>query len=252
MIEEFKAVYTIWLREVLAFLRDKPRIISSILTPLFFFLVLGTGLGASVKMLTPAFENYEEFIIPGIIGMNVLFSSIGSGLSVIMDREFGFMKEMLIAPVSRVSIVIGKSLGGSTTTVIQSILITIFAMFLGFKLTFIHLLMFLPIIIILSVGIICSGIILACIVKSSESFHLLSNLIVTPMFLLSGAIFPLENLPAWLAFITSINPLSYGVDLIRGAFLNHTSFNPLVSLFVTVIFSVVSVLVASVFFSRRD
>lgn len=248
---EMEAVYTIWLREFKNYLRAKERIIGSLAMPLLWFLIFGMGLGSSISF-TGVDVNYFSFIVPGIIAMSLLFTSLFAGVSVIWDREFGFMKEMLVAPVSRVSIVIGKALGGATTALIQSSFILIIAVAFGWDVSIISLLLFIPLILIISIGFVSLGLTIASLMQSTEGFQLIMNFIVMPMFFLSGALFPLNSLPEWLRLFTYANPMMYGVEILRFVSIGFSSFNPLISLATVVVFSSVMSLLGAYTFSKRE
>ena len=248
---EIEAVYTIWLREFKRYYRAKERIIGSLAMPLLWFLIFGIGLGSSISF-TGVDVNYFSFTVPGIIAMSLLFTSLFSGVSVIWDREFGFLKEMLVAPVSRISIVIGKALGGATTAFIQSLLILIIAVALGWSVSIISLLLLIPLILVISIGFVSLGLTIASLMQSTEGFHLIMNFMVMPMFFLSGALFPLNSLPEWLRLFTYIDPMMYGVEMLRFVSMEFSSFNPLISLATVVVFSSAMSLMAAYTFSRRE
>lgn len=248
---EMEAVYTIWLREFKIYLRAKERIIGSLAMPLLWFLIFGMGLGSSISF-TGVDVNYFSFIVPGIIAMTILFTSLFSGVSVIWDREFGFMKEMLVAPISRTSIVIGKALGGATTTLIQCTLIIVLAVVLGWDISLLNALMLIPLIVIISIGFVSLGITMASIMKSTEGFQMIMNFIVMPMFFLSGALFPINSLPKWLRVITYVDPMMYGVEALRFISTGFSSFNILISFVFIILFSSAMSLLGAYTFSRRE
>jgi len=211
-MSEFTALKVLWKRELLRFIRAKSRIVGSLGMPLFFLLFLGTGLSSSFSQ-----GNYMEFIAPGIIGMVLMFSSIASGLTVIMDRQFGFLKEILVAPVSRLVIVLGKTFGGATTSILQAALIMLLMPFLGVTFNATGFLTALLFMILISLSFVALGIAIASKMEDMHGFQLVMNFLVMPLFFLSGALFPLNNLPGWLKTLTLIDPLTYGVDGLRGA-----------------------------------
>lgn len=213
-MSELKKIYAIWRREVTRFWREKSRIVSSIITPLLWLLIFGTGMRL-VDM--PGVQNYQSFIFPGIVGMTLLFTSVWSGISVIWDREFGFLKEILVAPVSRSSIVIGKALGGGTSALLQGFILLPLSFLVGVHLTPCSFLLLLPLMILISVGLVCIGLMIASLIESMEGFNLIMALVVMPMFFLSGALFPLTSSPDWLKWLSYIDPLTYGVDVLRWA-----------------------------------
>jgi ABC-2 type transport system permease protein len=209
------AIYTLWLREIKKYFRSKPRIIGSLGQPILFLVALGFGLG-------PVFQkagegNYIQFLVPGIISMSILFTAVFSGISVIWDRQFGFLKETLVAPVSRWEIMLGRTLGGATVAFLQGLIVFGLSFFAGFKLSGISMLplafMFMFLIALLFTAI---GLAIASLLQDMQGFQLIMNFLVMPTFFLSGALFPMDNLPKVLETIVRFNPLAYGVDGIRG------------------------------------
>lgn len=210
-----QTVYTMWLREMLRFWRSKSRIIGSIATPLFFLVFLGAGFSSSFQV-----EGGKQFdpsyLAPGLIGMVVLFSSMMGGVSIIWDREFGFLKEILIAPVSRFFVALGKAVGGVTTSVIQGILILIIARLMGIEYdSFSGVLAAIVIMFISGIGFIGLGIAVASRIDSHEGFQMVMSFLTMPLVLLSGAFFPISKLPAWMTVLVYANPLTYGVEALR-------------------------------------
>jgi ABC-2 type transport system permease protein len=200
-------------REFKKFVREKSRLFSTIARPLIWLFLVGGGLNHIVPERNGM--NYLQFFFPGIIGMTILFSSIFSAISIIWDKEFGYMKEMLVAPVSRTSIVIGKALSGTVVSTIQAGIILMLYPVLGITLTPLQVAGALVAGFILSFTISAVGIVIATFYDSFESFSVIMNFIVMPMFFLSGAMYPVSNLPVVLKFLTVINPLTYGVDALK-------------------------------------
>jgi ABC-2 type transport system permease protein len=213
-----QAIYILWLRELKRYLRSRPQIIASLGQPLLYLLVLGFGLG-------PVFQkagggSYLQFMAPGIIGMTVLFSSVFSGIALLWDRQFGFLKETLVAPVPRLQVMIGRACGAATTAIIQGLLVTIVTLIAGFRpaslagvpLAF----LFLALTAVLFSAL---GTTIGSSMQDMQAFPLIMNFLVLPIFFLSGALFPLRNLPKALSVITAFDPLSYGVDGLRSALL---------------------------------
>jgi len=234
----FTAIYTIWLREMKRFTRAKSRLIGSALMPLFFLLFLGMGLRTSFKFsaLPPGID-YMDFLAPGIIGMALLFDSIMSGLSVLWDRQFGFLKEIMVTPVNRFSIILGKTAGGVTTAVIQGIFILLIALVIGFKVKGIFgVLMSLIFMVLIATAFGCLGLAFASKMTDTQGFQLIMRLFTFPLFILSSALFPLEHLPLWLKYLSYINPLTYGVDGLRYCLIGMTHFSLALDLFVLVCF----------------
>ena len=242
----FQTVYTMWLREMLRFKRAKSRIVGSLATPLFFLIILGTAIGSSYKI-----ESYREFMTPGIIAMVLLFSSIFGGVSIIWDREFGFLKEILIAPVNRFFVALGKAFGGVTTAVIQGMLLMIIAMSVGVEYRSLSgLLASIPIMFIIGVGFISLGIALASRIESHEGFQMVMSFLTMPLVLLSGAFFPLSELPPWLKTAVYLNPLTYGVEALRWALYGEPEIPITICITVLLSFAVITTFIGSWLFGR--
>ena len=256
MKKELIGIYTIWLRDVKKFFRDRPRIIGSIAQPALFLFVLGAGLASSFQIFGGGGgEEFLSFIFPGIIAMTVLFTSFFSAMSIVWDREFGFLKEVLVSPISRTSIVIGKNLGGSTVALIQGLIVLAFAPILRIPISFISVLILIPVTFLVAMSISSFGIALAARLRSMQAFQVLTNFILMPMFFLSGALFPLVNAPQWMVFLARINPLSYGVDLMRTTVLGSSElslFPAYISLLVVIGIIVVMTFVGILLFSKQD
>jgi len=221
-------IYTIWLRNMKRFIRSKSRIVGSIAMPLFFLLFLGVGLN-SVVQLPGLGENYIVFLIPGMVAMSVLFTSVFSGIQIIWDKQFGFLKETLVAPVSRLEIMSGQTLGGATTAVIQGSLILVLSMFVGFPLLNpVGFLIALAFMILIGISFTAFGIAIASRMEDMTGFQLIMNFVVFPIFGLSGALFPISSLPAWMVPLTLLDPLTYGVEGIRYGLTGVSQINPLV------------------------
>jgi ABC-2 type transport system permease protein len=242
------AVYIIWLRELKKFVRDRSRLLSSIAQPLIWLLLLGTGFGATFGKVGDL--QYIQFMFPGILVMTLLFSSMFSAISIIWDREFGFLKEMLVAPISRTSIALGKAVGGASRSTIQGLIILIFSPLIGINITLTKFLMVVPLMFFISFTISGIGIIIAARMESFEGFNLIINFIIMPMFLLSGAIFPITNLPSWLSVVVNINPLSYGVDIMRWVMTGVTERGPVFDLMVLSLVCVFTTTISVYLFSK--
>ena len=248
--EKMSAIFTIWLRNMKRYLRSKSRIISSLAQPLFFLLALGFGLGAAINGASGGGFDYLKFIVPGIIAMTVLFTGIFSGIQIIWDRQFGFLKETLIAPVSRVSIMLGQTLGGATTAMIQGIIILIISFFIGSMSFGFGILIALLFMILIGIAFTAMGIAIASRMEDMQGFQLIMNLVVMPIFFLSGALFPIANLPAALKIVVSVNPLTYGVEGVRYGILGASTIHPLMSLAVIGGFGLVMVLLGGYLFRK--
>lgn len=240
-----------WLREIKRFFRSKSRIIGALGQPLLFLLAFGYGLGAVFQAAGQG--NYIEFLAPGIIGMSIIFSSIFNGVQVIWDRQFGFLKETMVAPVSRVSVMLGRALGGATTATLQGCIVLIITLFVGFH-PYSWALVFPAILVMLLIGILFSslGIMIASLLSDMQGFQLIMNFIVMPLFFLSGAIFPLQEAPVVLQWIARFNPLSYGIDALRGLLMNTAQFGLVLDLGVLAFFTVFFLGLGSYFFSKTE
>ena len=221
-------IYTIWLRNMKRYIRSKSRIIGSISMPLFFLLFLGVGLN-SVVQLPGLGENYIVFLIPGMVAMSVLFTSVFSGIQIIWDKQFGFLKETLVAPVSRLEIMSGQTLGGATTAVIQGSMILVLSVLVGFPLSDpVGFLIALAFMILIGISFTAFGIAIASRMDDMTGFQLIMNFVVFPIFGLSGALFPISSLPEWMVPLTLLDPLTYGVEGIRYGLTGVSQINPLV------------------------
>lgn len=217
-MRNLRGIYTIWYRDILRFWHDKIRLMGAITFPLLFLFVFGSGLGARMGSLSAGVD-FTQFMFPGIIGMTVLMSSFTAGVSVVWDREFGFLKEVLVAPLSRSGIVLGKAVGAAAVAVGQSLLMLVLAPVLGVKLTPLLVLKLIPLLILLSVSLSGLGLLVASRMRSQQGFQVVVQIIVFPMLFVSGVFFPVNNVPMWLEVLSKINPLTYGVDAVRRIFL---------------------------------
>jgi ABC-2 type transport system permease protein len=213
-MNNLRGIYTIWYRDLLRFWRDKMRMVISLAFPLLFLIVFGSGLSGSMGMLAPGID-FSKFMFPGIIGMTVLMTSFMSGVSVVWDREFGFLREVLVAPISRVAVAAGKTLGGATIALIQGIIILLFAPLFGVSFPAEILPLLIPVMFLVACALSAMGIFLASRIKSMEAHQAVMQLLVFPMVFLSGIFFPVNNLPQWMSVLVKLNPATYGVDPIR-------------------------------------
>ncbi|RMD59650.1 ABC transporter [Candidatus Parcubacteria bacterium] len=209
-----QAIYTIWQREIIRYIRDKTRILSTLLQPLMFLAIFGTGLRQTLAQGNFGVD-FVQFMYPGIIAMSVMGVAFFSTISTVWDREFGFLKEILVAPVSRTAIAIGKTLGATTIAALQALILLILAPFIGISIHLAIIPKLFVFILLLSFTISGMGLLIASLMKTTESFGLLMQILVFPMFFLSGAFFPLTAVPAWMSALSHINPLTYGVDAFR-------------------------------------
>lgn len=221
-------IYTIWLRSMKRFIRSKSRIIGSIAMPLFFLLFLGFGLN-SVVSIPGLGENYIQFLVPGMVAMSVLFTSVFSGIQIIWDKQFGFLKETLVAPVTRLEIMLGQTAGGATTAVVQGLTILILSLLIGLSIQSIPgFLVAIGFMVLIGIGFTAFGIAIASTMEDMNGFQLIMNFVIFPIFGLSGALFPISSLPGWLGAITMLDPLTYGVEGIRYGLTGVSQINPVV------------------------
>lgn len=252
---ELNAIYVIVAREFKKFTRERSRLISSLARPMIWLFLIGAGMSRLVRPVDGI--SYTQFIFPGILGMTILFSSIFSSISIIWDKEFGFMKEILVAPVSRFSIVIGKALSGTVVSTIQAAVILLLFPLVGMSLDPVTIILVLLVCALLAFCISAFGIVLATFYDSYESFSVIMNFIVMPMFFLSGAMYPVKLLPKVLQTVSKINPLTYGVDALKHLMSPVTEgpmspdFPFLTDIGVIVFASVVFVAISSKLFERK-
>lgn len=244
-----RGTYTIWLRNIKRFLRSKSRIIGSLGPPLLILFVIGFGLNSVVNISGGV--SFTEFLIPGIISMSVLFASVFSGIQIIWDKQFGFLKETLVAPVSRFEIMLGQTLGGATTSFLQGLLIMIIALIIelhtttltGFLIAFVFM-------ILIGLAFTALGVAIASRMEDMNGFSLIMNFIVMPVFVISGALFPVSSLPSWAQTITLFDPLTYGVDGVRYGLLGASNLNPLIDFLVLGGFVIIMIIIGSYSFKK--
>jgi ABC-2 type transport system permease protein len=243
------AIYILWLRELKRYIRSRVQILASLGQPVLYLLALGFGLG-------PVFQragngSYVQFIAPGVVGMSILFMCIFSGISILWDRQFGFLKETLVAPVSRMQIMLGRTLGSATVATIQGILVFIVCLIAGFRphswIAFPQALIFMAMIAITFASL---GTAFGSVIKDMQGFPIVMNFMVMPMFFLSGALYPLSHLPSVLTFITRVDPLTYGIDGLRGALIGIWHFNFALDLAVLSLIAMAFVSLGAYMFSK--
>ena len=244
---ELDGLYALWYREFKVFLREKSRIVSSLFTPLLWIVVFGGGLGSSVSL---GGTNYQVFIFPGILTMTILFSSIFFGLYIVWDKKIDFFKEVLVAPLSRLTIFAGKTLGGCTDALIQGSLMLAFGVILGISYSVQMVALVMIFMLVLASAVVSIGLIIGSFMESPEGFNLIVSFLVFPLFFLSGALFPIDNLPSWLRAFTTLNPVTYAVDGMRGVILGMSTFPVMMDLGVLVGFAAVMLGIGSIAFSR--
>ncbi|HEV8470672.1 MAG TPA: ABC transporter permease [Candidatus Limnocylindria bacterium] len=221
------AIYIVWWRDVLRYWRDRARVGASLAQPLLYLVIFGTGLASSLGGGFGASGgatgvSYVQFIYPGVISMSVLFTAIFGAMSIVWDREFGFMRELLVAPIDRAAIAIGKTLGGATQAMIQGLILLVLAPFVGVSLDPVLLVELIALVFVLAFGLSAMGVALASGMRSMQGFQVVMNFLMMPMFFLSGALFPLVGLPGWMTVLTRLDPASYGVDPIRRVLLGSS------------------------------
>jgi ABC-2 type transport system permease protein len=253
-MSELKGIYALWYREFKVFLRERSRIISSIINPILWLLIIGGGIGSAVSF---SGINYQTFIYPGVLIQTVLFSSVFFGVYIVWDKKIDFLKEVLVAPISRTSVFFGKIIGGSTDTLIQIvILLTIGYIFVsseimtGLNFNIISIITSLAFLLVTTAGMVSIGLIIGSQMESPEGFQLIGSFLIFPLFFLSGALFPISNLPPWLAPLVFINPITYAVDGIRGILVGVSNFNVAFDFAIITIFSIIMILIGSYAFKK--
>ena len=209
-------VYAIWLREFKVFLRERSRLVASTFTPLLWLFVIGSGFGSTTAYTE---LDYQTFIFPGIVCMSVIFSSVFYGSYIIWDRKFDFLKSVMVAPVDRGIVFTGKTFGGMTNSLVQAFILLIVGALIGIQFTAISLLQTVAVVLLFSFALTSLGLALGSYMHSLEGFQMIVSFVVMPLFFLSGALFPLDNLPEWLSFLTMLNPATYAVDALRNTIL---------------------------------
>ena len=223
---DLRAVSIVWRRELIRFRTDRLRAITALIQPVLFLFVLGTGLSTLAGAGMPPGVSFKTFIYPGVLAMSVLFTAIFSAASIVWDREFGFLREILVAPVSRASIVIGKCLGGATIATFQGIIFLLLAGFADVPYNPVLIVTLIGELLLLSFTLTAFGVMMAARIKQFQAFMALTQMLVLPLFFLSGALYPLTGLPAWLSVLTRIDPLTYIVGPMRHAVFSHLTIPP--------------------------
>lgn len=237
MIEaHLSKLYAIWLREFKVFLREKSRLIASTFTPILWLFVIGSGIGSAVGFDSGDVD-YQTFIFPGIIAMSIIFTSVFYGSYIIWDRKFDFLKSVMVAPVSRTTVFVGKTLGGMTTSLVQAAILLAIGAAIGIPFTPVSIMQAVAVILLMSFGLTSLGLALGSYMYSLEGFQMIVSFVVFPLFFLSGALFPLDNLPEWLGVLTTIDPATYGVSALRGMILGIGSPDPVVDFAILVAYT---------------
>ncbi len=211
--DEVRTARMVWLRELIRFQRTRTRILSGLIQPVLFLLVLGYGMSGLVG--TTAGFDFKKFMFPGIMAMSVVTTAIFSGVSIVWDREFGFLREMLVAPTSRASLALGKTAGGATVAAVQGTIMLVLAPLVGVRLTPLLVVQIIALELLMAIALTAFGVFVASRIQKMEGFQVVMQLLLFPMIFLSGALFPLEGLPAWLRVLTRLNPLTYAVAPLR-------------------------------------
>lgn len=247
------AIYILWLRQLKRYFRSRARLVGSLGQPLLFLIALGFGFG-------PIFEkagggNYIQFLAPGVIAMGILFTGIFTGVDIIWDRQFGFLKETLVAPVSRLEIMIGRTLGGATVATIQGIIVLLLTFVIGFRpvgLGIASIIWAVLIMFVIALIFTALGTAIASVLQDVQGFQLIMNFLVMPIFFLSGALFPLEGLPTIISDIAKADPLTYGIDAMRGALTNSAHFSMYTDISVLLIVMIVLMVLGSYLFTTIE
>jgi ABC-2 type transport system permease protein len=245
-MRELNAMVAVWRREFIVFRREVSRVISSIVSPLMWLLLFGAGLGSTVQV---GHEGYQSFIFPGIVVMATLFTSTFYGVYIIWDRKIDVLKAVLVAPVSRVAIFFGKVLGGCTDALLQAAVLLVVGLFFV-SYTPLGLLAALGIVLLTSIGFVALGLAIGAFFESLEGFQLIGTFVVFPLFFLSGALYPLDDVPRWLLVLARFDPVTYAVDALRAVMLGTSAFSLPLDLAVLAGFAAATVLVGSVAFGR--
>lgn len=241
-----KGIYAIWYREVKVFMREKSRLLSSLFLPLFWYFIFGAGIGSIASV--PG--NYQHFIFPGFLVMTIIFSSLFNGAYLVWDKKIDFLKGVLVSPLSRTTIFIGKVLGCMTDAVVQASMLLIIGIILGVPFTLSSVLLTILMLFLLAIGLVSLGLIIGSFMESPEGFGLVASFIVYPLFLLSGALYPLSNLPAWMQVLTRINPASYAVDGLRSIIIHSSTLPFTANLSVILCFDITFVMIGTWAFNR--
>ena len=214
----FRSIWVIAYRELLRFVQDRPRMFSSFSMPIIFLIIFGAGFGRLIGQMMPG-VNYIQFMYPGILAMTVLMTSVMSGVSIVWDREFGFLKEVLVSPLSRSGVLAGKAVGAATIAIIQGAIMLVLAPIVNVPINLGTVLALLPLLLILSLALSGLGLLIGSRMRSQQGFQIVMQLVIFPMMFLSGIFFPISGVATWLEVLSKLNPVTYGIDAIRQVFL---------------------------------
>ena len=249
--QTMSAIYILWLRELKRYVRSRAQIAASLGQPLLYLLVLGFGLGPVFAKAGQG--SYLQFVAPGVIGMTVLFSSIFSGIGLLWDRQFGFLKETLVAPVPRLQIMIGRTLGGATVAVIQGLLVTVVCLIAGFRpMGLFSIPEAIGFMVAIAIVFAAAGVAIGSGLQDMQGFQLIMNFLVMPIFFMSGALFPLVGLPKVLSYVTKLDPLSYGIDGMRAVTLGQSAFHPALDILVLAVAGAILLVIGAYRFSKIE
>ncbi len=241
-----KGIYAIWYREFKVFTKERSRVISAIFLPLFWFFIFGTGVGS----IASTGVNYQHFIFPGFLVMTIIFSSLFNGAYIVWDKKVDFLKEVLVAPLSRRTVFFGKVLGGMTDSLLQAMILLIIGIFLGVPFTPLSVALTIVMLFFFAAGLVSLGLIIGSFMESPEGFGLVSSFAVYPIFLLSGALYPLDKLPHWLFLLTHINPATYAVDGLRSVILGVSSLGFIPNILAVIGFDIILIIIGTWAFKR--
>ena len=241
-----KGIYALWYREFKVFLNERSPILSAVFLPMFWYFIFGSGVGS----ITTTGVNYQHFIFPGFLAMTIIFSSLFNGAYIVWDKKIDFLKEVLIAPLSRTTIFVGKVAGGMTDALIQAFILIIIGAIIGIPFTVVNILYTVFILFIFTIGLVSLGLIIGSFLENPESFGLVSSFVVYPLFLLSGALYPLDTLPSWMKILTHLDPATFAVDGLRNVILGISSMSLAQNLSVLIAFDVSLILIGTWAFNR--
>ena len=216
-----RAIYVIWYRDIVRYTRDRVRLLISLAQPLLYLAVFGVGLSSSLGGRgvggagAAQSIGYVKFMFPGVVGMAILFNAIFSAMSIVWDREFGFLREILVAPINRSAVAIGKALGGATQAMVQGLIMLVFAPVAGVHLSLLSVVEVIPLLFVLAFSLSALGVAVSARMRSMQGFQMVMNLLMMPMFFLGGSLFPLNSLPGWMTVLTRLDPVAYGISSVR-------------------------------------
>lgn len=245
-----KAIYALWYREFKVFLHERSRVVSAVFLPLFWYFIFGSGIGSMGAVNAVPSGNYRHFIFPGFLAMPVIFTALFNGAYLVWDRKIDFLKEVLIAPPSRTVMFIGKMAGGMTDALLQAYILLFIGIVLGVPFTVGSVFASMAILLVLAAGLVSVGLIIGSFMESPEGFGLVSSFVIYPLFLLSGALYPLDSLPGWLRTLTHLDPVTYAVDALRLAILGSSAMPLSLDILVIVAFDAIMIAAGTWAFNR--